>query len=514
MTTGPAGPSGSKGPERDGPAGPDGSKGPQQARGEAGEGRHDVGGPAGPEGLKGPERARPEAEDDAAVRPQAASASRAGLSDDAGSLAGAGPASRRQEAGSTPGAAGGAGGEWLAGVEPDGAEPDGAEIRALFHDAVGRLEPSSGALAQLREAVPMRRRRRRLWIGAAASVALLGIGAPVVMSAAEHVRGDGGEATLDAGGERATGGEREGGGDAGGAGSHPAGGDTEGPGRPGEGVQDGGQPLESGGDSGQATTGDGSDMTLTSPTCSRTQLGQARTTTESPDAEGRVYGAIRLVNVSDSPCRVTGNGELAALPVGMASTEGIQVVDRTEGDRAERLPTPDETHEELVLPPGEAYEVRFAWVPSGQAVDSCAVAAEPVEETEGPSPHLGRNEPAVDEPTATSGQGSESESGGDGSTATGGETSGGETPDDGTVGGETGGGETSGTDSGATTDTGGGESPGTATGGDTGGSGGATDGVVLRYTPAAGQPEAAQIMLEGSCSGTIYRTGVLQAPTQ
>ncbi|MFD5316830.1 hypothetical protein [Streptomyces sp. NPDC127098] len=379
------------------------------------------------------------------------------------------------------------------------------------------MEPSRGALAQLREAVPMRRRRRRrLLLGAAASVALLGVGAPVVMSAAEHVRGGGGGATLDAGAERAAGGEPEGRGDAGGADSHPAGGDSEAPGRPGEDAENGGQPLDGDADDGHATTRDGSEMGLTSPTCARTQLGQARTTTESPDAEGRVYGTIRLVNVSDSPCRVTGNGELAALPVGMASTDGIQVVDRTEGDRAERLPTPDQTYEELVLPPGEAYEVRFAWVPTGQAVDSCAVAAEPVESgAEGPSPNGGRSESAVDEPTATSGAGSESDSGGDTGSTTGGETtSGGETTGGGSVGGETGGGESpdTGTDNGATTDTGGGESPGTATGG--GDTGSPTDAVVLRYTPAAGQPEAAQILLEGSCSGTIYRTGVLQAPAE
>ncbi|WP_461037477.1 hypothetical protein [Streptomyces mayteni] len=397
----------------------------------------------------------------------------------------------------------------------DGGE---AEIRQLFRDAVGGLEPSAQALEQLREAVPMRRRRRRrMWLGAAASVALFGVGAPVVMSAAEHVGGGGGEATLDAGTDRTAGGEPAGGGDAGEDGSHPAGGDTEAPGRPGDGAETDGQPPATGDEEGSATTRDGSEMSLSSPTCARTQLGEARTTTESPDAEGRVYGTIRLVNVSSSPCRVAGNGELAALPMGMASADSIQIVDRTEGDRAERLPTPDETLEELVLPPGEAYEVQFAWVPSVTAIDSCDVATEPAG-SGGPSPNLERGEPATDEPTATGGPGPDDVSGEDGGggatgeTGTGGESTGGTGGAGGT--GETGG-ESPG--SGASGETGGtGTSGGDTSGGTVGGDGvdGTTDGVVLRYTPAAGQPEAAQIRLEGSCSGTIYRTGVLQAPTE
>ncbi|RMI27612.1 hypothetical protein EBN88_29095, partial [Streptomyces triticirhizae] len=44
---------------------------------------------------------------------------------------------------------------------------------------------------------------------------------------------------------------------------------------------------------------------------------------------------------------------------------------------------------------------------------------------------------------------------------------------------------------------------------DSGGSDGESTGVILRYTPAAGEPEAARIVLDGTCSGTIYRTGVL-----
>ena len=70
----------------------------------------------------------------------------------------------------------------------------------------------------------------------------------------------------------------------------------------------------------------------------------------------------------------------------------------------------------------------------------------------------------------------------------------------------------------ATAGTGGGPPPpgddaggtGSTGGEDTGG--GSPGGVALRYTPSAGEPQAAEIVLEGVCSGTVYRTGVLEAP--
>ncbi|WP_049573783.1 hypothetical protein [Streptomyces sp. SBT349] len=417
-------------------------------------------------------------------------------------------------------------GEGVEGAVPGGPDPSGSpalsgqeeELRRLLRDAVGGIEPTSGALDHLQDAVPARRRRRRhLLIGTAASVALLGLGAPLVLSAAASV-GGGGENSLDAGADHSVDGSQRGTADGGSLGIHPSDGrptggaedypdGTAGPGRPPGGVYDG-QFLPN---------SPHSDETLgaSSPTCRRGQLGEVTTDLEPPDEQGRIYGLIRLANVSDTACLVTGNGELAALPFGTEGAADIQIVDRTEGDRATGLPTPDETHEELIVPAGEAYEVRFAWVPSASAAGTCEVEKADDEDR-----------PADDPPTSTADpmsadvQNAPSSAPGENGGANG----------DGANGGGAGGGGTEGPPSGSDGD-GSSDGPGTTAGtGDPGeeepsddpSTGDPSDppsdeeedddGVVLRYTPAAGEPAAAQIRLEGDCSGTIYRTGVLEAP--
>ncbi|MDT0341931.1 DUF4232 domain-containing protein [Streptomyces litchfieldiae] len=389
--------------------------------------------------------------------------------------------------------------------EDTGLPQDEAELRRILRAAVDGIEPSHDALDHLREAVPARRRRRRqLLLGTAASVALLGVGAPLVFSAAAGV-GGGGE-TREAGGGFPMEGDVEYDGGLGGSLNSWAPGATLPPGRhPGAGP-DGRPPGGADEQSPEGSPDDpGETLGVTSPTCDRGQLGEAVTFMEPPDVQGRIYGLVRMANVSDAPCRVTGNGDLAALPLGQDTTADVQVVDRTEGDRATRLPDPEEAYEELVLPPGEAYEVRFAWVPSGSATGGCE--AEPADPSAGAEPPPAEESPdplAADmtEPGATdeAGGGSGGTDDPEGPDATGGEGDGSGTTDDPTGG----------------TDDPGGSDPGGPTGEPVDGEPDEEkpdDGVLLRYTPAAGEPAAAQVRLEGACSGTVYRTGVLEAPT-
>ncbi|MFR9726355.1 hypothetical protein ACL02R_23780 [Streptomyces sp. MS19] len=422
---------------------------------------------------------------------------------------------------------------------PDGPEPPddaGAEageesLRRLLRHAVDGIarEPAAGTLDHLRQAVTTRRRRRRqLLFGAAASVALLGIGTPLVLSATGGSGGPGRQgAALGSDQGAVVEGTHEQGGEPGGPGPYPSDGRSWSSAEPRPDGSDGDSPEDGGG--GQEADGDSDwDLGIASPTCDRGQLGQVTTVTGTPDGQGRVYGSIRLVNVSADACRVTGNGELSALPLGGSfTTAQVQVLDRTEGDRAPGLPAPDETPEELVLPPGEAYEVRFAWVPSTGAARSCEVAAEPADDG-GLSTDLGggsepgstpSGEPVGTDPDGTDGgTGEPPSTGGTGEPATGGGS--GETGTTEPTPPSTGGtGEPPAT-GGGTGETGGSQPPvdgGTGgtdpTPGGTGGGGAeSSEGVLLRYTPAAGGPEAAQIRLEGSCSGTVYRTGVLEAP--
>ncbi|UCM88923.1 DUF4232 domain-containing protein [Streptomyces marincola] len=416
-------------------------------------------------------------------------------------------------------------------------------LRALLRDAVDGIEPSSDSLAHLREAVPARRRRKRhLLLGTAASVALLGFGAPMVVTATVGADRGGGDQARDVRGSLPYDGEDGEGhppGDAAGYGApggHPV--------RPGESAEGGADPVrpEDGAGGGHSAAPSDPEVTMgvTSPVCDRRQLGRAETHLEPPDAQGRVYGLIRLANVSDQPCRVRGNGELAALPLGSGGGADVQIVDRTEGDRATGLPAPDESREELVLPPGRAYQIQFAWVPTSPGTGTCAVdggerTARPGGEgTAGPSaaptdaggtspsgfaPMSGdaaTTAPATDPVNGGEPDGGAPDGGADGSTGDGSGGNGGGAPGPKPTAPDTSGpsdpdGPGGPTDEPTEEERPGSEVPGGGAPGADGDAGG-DSGVLLRYTPDAGEPAAAQIRMEGTCSGTVYRTGVLQAP--
>lgn len=357
---------------------------------------------------------------------------------------------------------------------------DELALRRLLHDAVRDVEPQQDALDQLSRAVPARRaRRRQAMVGAAAGVLLVGTAVPAVLhvtladsdAAAVHAAG-----TLVSGSDPATlGGELPG--------------DTVGPPKRGVNGVPGVSPQASTPGLGSGASSSASDPADT-PTCSRAQLGQGSAHTDAADGQGRVYGTFRVVNVSASSCAIVGTGQISVTAQGATHSGSIQVVAHTEGDPATALlPNPADDPAAVVLPPGQAYQVQFAWIPaSGGGTTGCA--------SDPPPPSGGG--------TGTTGGGS-----GNGSTGTTGDT-----------------GDSGGTDaSGATTDgTSNGANALTSTSAtDDGGvpSSGPTEvttptpgdsGIALSTVPPEGGPAAATTDISGACAGTVYQTDPLPTP--
>jgi hypothetical protein len=291
----------------------------------------------------------------------------------------------------------------------------------------------------------------------------------------------------------------------GGDGTYETSGQTAGPEQ-----QDGGgsvgESQNSGGAGGAETETEGPEPSddVTEPmstVCTRDMLGNAETVTQEPDSEGQIYGSFRMVNVSDQPCVVEGSGEMAVAPLDETATTGadVQVVEQTDEGEATALPEAAEAVEQLLLEPGAAYEVMFAYVPEDGETGGGCVQSGP---TDSPSPDPTDPTSGTGEPTTGTDAGGTSDGtmdqpaqdtdgGTGGDTGDGGENSGGE--GDGGSGDETGG------------DSDGGEN--------SGGDEGTDSGVVLMYTPDAGEPPAAEIQLPGVCSGTVYRTDALPAET-
>ncbi|MEU8758622.1 hypothetical protein [Streptomyces sp. NPDC048659] len=352
------------------------------------------------------------------------------------------------------------GGRGMLNEPPEPADHDDEPaLRRLLQGAVSGLEPSEGTLEHLRRAVPARRaRRRQAVVGMAAAVVLVGTAVPALV----HVASSGGvsaDKAVNAGhGQQAQGGTGTETGVEGGQRSRtPAPGaeaeaesGTGGAGRPSIPVPGSGG-VGSGGDAGTPT----SPPVPSSPLCEAGQLSVSSVQAGAPDTEGKVYGSFRVSNVSGSDCTVGGPGRIGFQARGAADSAKIAVVQHTFGDPARGLPDPGQESPTLVLSPSNAYEVRFAWVPS----ETCP--------TTGPEP--------TPTPTATPG-------GGGGTSPTGGS----------------------------------GGSAGTGTTGNPASTQLATDGtpaegsVSVTHTAEAGGP-AAEAVIPHACAGTIYRTGVLDA---
>ncbi|MBC2875850.1 MULTISPECIES: hypothetical protein [Streptomyces] len=353
----------------------------------------------------------------------------------------------------------------------DGRPLDEQALRRMLQGAVENLEPSDDALEHLRRAVPARRTRRRQALGGAvAAVVLVGAAVPALMHVADTVGVLGSDdrpanaANSHRHAEETVGaGERDGG---------PA--DTA---RPGGGTaargehrveQPGGEagtpeasrePSRPHGTAGSTSPTPGVTFSAAAPTCDRAQLGKGSGTVGAADGTGRVYGAFRIVNVSHALCAVTGPGELVAQTGGGAQKARVSVVDHTAGDPAAGLPDPERAPSTVVLRPGQAYEVKFAWIPatsSGSAgCTKAAGTATPPPAASAPGKSVGRD---ADAPAASISP-----------------------------------------------------SPPAVVPPETPAPPAPTGSVTLTNTPVAGEPAAAEARIPDACAGTVYHTGALPA---
>jgi hypothetical protein len=343
---------------------------------------------------------------------------------------------------------------------PEGLDSDELALRRMLHHAVEEIEPREGTLDHLRRAVPARRaRKRQAAVGMAAAALFVGTAIPALVHVSQSTGSDA-DPSIAANSSQAQGGT--------GQGKDPSGGQSSGTGvtgpAPGKGGTDKKDPHngKAGEGSASASAGPSASSPATVPDCTSAQLGDATATAEAPDSAGIVYGTFRVENVSAESCAVAGAGTVGFTAQGAADATKISVVEHAAGDAAAALPDPSLYVSRLVLAPGSAYDVKFAWVPS----QTC--------------------------PT------------------TGGGTTGG------TSGGTSGGGG----DTGKPTTS---PSPsqdaasdqGTSTGGSTGTTtqlvteDGTADGsVVVTHTAHAGSPSTSATV-SGACAGTIYRTGLL-----
>lgn len=342
----------------------------------------------------------------------------------------------------------------------DGLDSDELALRRMLHQAVGGIEPTDAVLDHLRRAVPARRaRKRHAAIGMAAAALFIGTAVPALLvsnvagsEAGPSVNaGHGSQSETDKGNDK----------DPDGGESTSVGGSGTVEDKPSSSPSSGGTTPDKGSGGGSSTGGDDTTNSPAAPaTCDATQLGSATGSVGDPDTSGTVYGTFRIVNVSAAACTVGGNGSVSTLAQGAADQSKVGTADHAAGDAAGGLPDPALSPSGLVLNPGEAYTVQFAWVPS----ETCPT----VDPTDGGS----TGDPSTS-PSPTPSESTDSDT----TTSAGGDTGTGTTTqlvtEDGTV---------------------------------------ADGSVAVTYTAEAGSPTVSATV-SNACAGTVYKTGVMAETT-
>ncbi|MDN0198209.1 hypothetical protein [Streptomyces sp. S.PNR 29] len=337
---------------------------------------------------------------------------------------------------------------------PNGLESDELALRTMLHQAVQEVEPRDGTLEYLRRAVPARRaRKRQAAVGMAAAALFIGTAVPALVHVSNSADSDA-NPSIAGQASQTQGGASEGKGpDGGESTSGDTSGKTEDKGKgnakeegkgkgtgPGTGVSAGANPPSS--------------SAAGVPVCTAAQLGSATASSGAPDSTGAVYGSFRVTNISTASCTVSSPGTVGALAQGAADPAKIATARHVAGDPAAALPDPSLEAAQLVLQPGAAYDVKFAWVPT----ETCPTNGG----TDGGS--TGGPDPS---PTPTPTQDTSADAGG---TSTGGDT---------------------GTSTQLVTE------DGTADGS-----------VAVTYTAETGTASAT-VTVSNACAGTVYWTGVL-----
>jgi hypothetical protein len=336
----------------------------------------------------------------------------------------------------------------------DGLGSEELALRTMLHQAVGGIQPTDAVLDHLRRAVPARRaRKRHAAIGMAAAALFIGTAVPALLHVSNVTGSESGPSVNAGHGSQTEGGKDNGKGPDGGE-STSGGGSGTVKDKPTAGPSGGGTDPDKGGGSGSTTGGaDPTSSSATTPTCDATQLGSATASVGGPDGSGAVYGTFRVVNVSTASCTVGGTGTVSTLTQGAADSSKVTTAEHSAGDAAGSLPDPSTSVSGLVLAPGAAFTVQFAWVPS----ETCPTPGT----TDG-----GTTGGPTESPTPTPSESTDSA----GTASTSGET--GTTPqlltEDGTQDGS----------------------------------------VTVSYTAEAGAPTVAETV-SNACAGTVYKTGIM-----
>lgn len=245
---------------------------------------------------------------------------------------------------------------------PSGEDLLARELRERLHRVVAQVQPDPAALPRLRAQVPRRRaRHRNLWTGAAAVVLLSAAALPTFQGVQQ----------LDLSGGPVAGPSVAEPSQSSSAMPRP----TPSRGGGGDPVRPPAPPLPVVSTSPTGTepttlpevTASGSVGTVPGtppaapvqvPGCQPADLGQGSAQVAATDAEGRVYGWFRVVNVSGRACELVGGGQL------VADSATVRVTPHTAGGPASGLGEPG-AGGPLLLAPTKGYQIRFGWVPDG-----------------------------------------------------------------------------------------------------------------------------------------------------
>ena len=243
---------------------------------------------------------------------------------------------------------------------PDVFGSDELGLRRLLHQAVEEIEPTDGTLDHLRRAVPARRaRKRQALVGAAAAALFIGTAVPALLHVS-NATGSDADPSMAGAASATQGGTNEGKEASAGSDSGDSSGSAKGSGK-------GGKKDESGkgkGDTGSTAGAEPSASAASAPTCTSAQLAAVDGGATAPDGVGAVYGTFTVTNVSTTTCTVVGGGSVSPAALGAADQSKLSTLLHVAGDPAAGLPDPSTYASSLVLRPGGAYAVKFAWVPS------------------------------------------------------------------------------------------------------------------------------------------------------
>ncbi|MEU6140007.1 hypothetical protein ABZ848_06545 [Streptomyces sp. NPDC047081] len=246
---------------------------------------------------------------------------------------------------------------------PDGFDSDELALRRMLQQAVQTVEPREGALDHLRKAVPARRaRKRQAAVGMAAAALFIGTAVPALVHVSNSTGSDVNPSAVGQA-SQAQGGSSQGK-NADGSESTAGGGSGSAPGKDKGDTKGDGKGKNTGAAAGGSAGTDPSATSASAPVCTADQLGSPTSTVGSADAANNVYGTFRVVNISTTSCTVGGPGSVSTQASGAADASKIILARHVSGDGASGLPDPSTEVTSLLLAPGAAYEVKFAWVPS------------------------------------------------------------------------------------------------------------------------------------------------------